>query len=267
MNILLVNDDGISSQGLALLCRTYANHGATVFVCAPKEQQSGKGHSMTLSAPIMYDETDMAGASKAYVIHGTPCDCTRIGLLALQKGKVDLVLSGINQGYNAGMDIFCSGTIGAAREATLHGIPAVALSAHPHTPLETLEYFAEYSLGVAEKYLEICGEAAKENEGSRRGFTPPVMSLNVPDLPVSQLKEPCFARLAGSESYSYDGCGYDLRISPRGQKYMWQNEYTHIFPVAPQTDYDLLQNGHITCTMLGHEAVTVDPERFKGVLE
>lgn len=264
LNILLVNDDGFSSPWIELVCRVYAAEGHHVYVCAPMEQQSAKSQSLTMFNPIMLEKSSMDGADEAWKIGGTPADCSKIGLLNLFRGKIDMVVSGINRGYNAGLDTFPSGTISAAREATFHGVPAMALSADPRTCDETLEHFVKYSIGVAEKYIEVCRKDAEEQKDSLQESTAPVCSLNVPAVPLCSLKSPCFAPLAGRESYVENG--YDIRTSPMGQMYAWQVQFNPMTVVRPDCDFDLLSKGHITCTMMSIPMVTIPSEKFSGIL-
>ena len=103
MNILLVNDDGIDSPYLALLCRAAAARGHRVTVCAPSTQQSAKSHSFTIFTPVTVHPREVEGACAAWAVDGTPVDCVRLGLLSLCGDGVDLVLSGINDGFNTGL--------------------------------------------------------------------------------------------------------------------------------------------------------------------
>ena len=122
MNLLLTNDDGIDAPGLAILKRIVSHRGAITIV-APVEEQSGVGHRVTDKALIAVHARD----DSSFAVAGTPADCARLGLLELARGATWL-LSGINPGGNLGSDIYMSGTVAAAREAALLGIPAVAVS-------------------------------------------------------------------------------------------------------------------------------------------
>ncbi|MFH5882009.1 5'/3'-nucleotidase SurE [Liberiplasma polymorphum] len=122
MNILLVNDDGINSERLKFAEKVLSKF-ANVITIAPKEEQSGKSVSITIKG-IKFDMID----DKHYAVDGTPADCVTFGLYGL-KIKPDLVVSGINKGYNIGIDTIYSGTVGAALQANYHGFKAVAFSA------------------------------------------------------------------------------------------------------------------------------------------
>lgn len=126
MNILITNDDGILSPCLLPLAK-WAQQFGEVTVIAPKRQQSGKSHSLELHEPFEVAESDALPGVRAFTVDSTPADCVRVALLGW-KMRPDLVISGINCGYNMGTDILYSGTAGAVFESALLGIPSVALS-------------------------------------------------------------------------------------------------------------------------------------------
>ena len=126
MNILITNDDGYASPSLAALADWTAQF-ANVTVIAPREEQSGKSHSIDFHVPIEIKRVALASGREAWSVASTPADCVRFGVLGL-KEKYDLVLSGINHGYNLGCDIAYSGTVGAIFEAARQGLKGVAIS-------------------------------------------------------------------------------------------------------------------------------------------
>lgn len=125
--ILVTNDDGVRAPGILALAQALQTLGEVTIV-APSENQSGKGHSIITSDPIFVDQVTLAGAGRAYAVVGPPATCVKVAVRALMPDRPDLVVSGINRGYNLGMVTYVSGTIGAAREAALMGIPAIASS-------------------------------------------------------------------------------------------------------------------------------------------
>ena len=129
MKILIVNDDSISAPGIAVLAKAAAEFGE-VFVVAPARQCSAMSQKLTIHGDMEWKRvTDFpAAVREAWSLDGTPVDCVKVALMHLLKEKPDLVLSGINNGYNTGADIAYSGTLGAAFEAARNGIPAIALS-------------------------------------------------------------------------------------------------------------------------------------------
>lgn len=131
MKILITNDDGIFGEGLAVLVN-WARKLGDVTVVAPKFQHSGKSHSINIFTPFEIKKTDNFPGILSYSVDSTPADCVRFATLGLET-KYDLVLSGVNCGFNLGDDIFYSGTSGAAFEARACGMKSVALSTDAHT--------------------------------------------------------------------------------------------------------------------------------------
>lgn len=126
--ILITNDDGIGSNGIIRLAAAAVKYGE-VWVVAPESQRSAASHSITLREHIdVYPHPFPVDGVKAFAVSGTPADCARLGILSIMPKKPDIVLSGINFGYNAGGDVQYSATVGAAMEAVFQGVPAVALS-------------------------------------------------------------------------------------------------------------------------------------------
>jgi 5'-nucleotidase len=147
MNILLVNDDGILEPGIKVLAEKLAPLG-DIYVVAPETHQSGQGHGITINEPlIVKDYGHLYGAKKALSVLGKPADCTRIAV-GLLDVKFDLCVSGVNSGMNIGSDVLYSGTVAAATEALILGIPAIAVSG----PKNSL-HMAEKSIYKLVKYL------------------------------------------------------------------------------------------------------------------
>lgn len=138
MKVLLTNDDGIDSTGLHIVAKWAAKHFDEVVIAAPKTQQSGKSHAICIHTPIeITRRDDFAPDVRAYCVDSTPVDCVRYATLGL-KENYDLVISGINKGYNIGEDMLYSGTVGAVFEASLRGINGIALSTE-YTSFDTAE--------------------------------------------------------------------------------------------------------------------------------
>ncbi len=133
MNFLVVNDDGIRANGIKALIEELGKVG-DVYVFAPMEQQSGKSHSLSLEGNLPVEKVEIPGAKLAYMVGGTPADCTHIGLEFCRRMgvEIDITFSGINMGSNLGMDTIYSGTVGAAMEAAMQGCRAVAVSVYGH---------------------------------------------------------------------------------------------------------------------------------------
>lgn len=153
MRILIVNDDSISAPVLPHLA-TWAKKLGDVTVVVPKVEQSGKSHAIELHKAFEVKKVDFIDGVEAYTVDSSPADCVRIAVLGLQK-EFDLVISGINKGYNMGVDILYSGTAGAIFEASVLGIPAIALSTDPKTFEPALMQLDQvYDFFVEHKLLE-----------------------------------------------------------------------------------------------------------------
>lgn len=188
MNILVVNDDGIQSEGLAALVQGLSEV-AEVYVCAPDGQRSAKSHSITLGQTIIIEKTNFPGAKAAYKTSGSPADCTKAGLQFLEEAgiEIDMVYSGINMGSNLGRDTLYSGTVGAAAEAALSGYHAVAVSVDDHDAV----------------YFDTAVKLAKDVIGLTYGKTDKsvVISINVPNLPKEQIRGIKYMPLATTRYY------------------------------------------------------------------
>ena len=129
MNILLTNDDGIYAPGLESLYKHLASR-HSVSIIAPDREQSAVGHGITLNKPLRVQKVSINNAFQGYAVSGTPADCIKMGILEILDAKPDIVTSVINPGANVGVNINYSGTVAAAKEATLYGILAIAVSIH-----------------------------------------------------------------------------------------------------------------------------------------
>ncbi|WP_260927317.1 5'/3'-nucleotidase SurE [Novosphingobium sp. 9] len=127
MRILLTNDDGINAPGLYVLEKIAAQLSDDIWICAPSEEQSGAGHSLTLNRPVRLHQH----AERRFSVSGTPTDSVTLGIKKAMPGLPDLILSGVNRGANLGDDVTYSGTVSAAMEGALAGIPSIALSQVP----------------------------------------------------------------------------------------------------------------------------------------
>jgi len=217
--ILVTNDDGITAGGIEVLERIARQFTDDVWICAPKTEQSGAGHSLTIHRPLRLE----SHGEQRYSVDGTPTDCILIAVNHLLKDDPpDLVLSGVNYGENIAEDVTYSGTIAAAMEATLLGVPAIAFSmrrseGNPLMPWATAEHFGPDII--------------------RRLTAVPwpddlLMSVNFPHLEADQVKGIRVARQGRRK------VGDDLveRLDPRGRSYFWIGNLTQ--DQDPQTDTD-----------------------------
>lgn len=209
MKILLANDDGIWAEGIRALTRTLAQD-HEVYVCAPDRERSATGHSMSLHKPLMVSPAKtsdiLKSAQNAYMTSGTPADCVKVAVGALYKEiKFDLMVSGINHGPNLGVDVLYSGTVSAAMEAMLMGLPALACSLYSYSSKEFMEAAA-----WIKNFIEI---------NDIPSLIPPrsFLNINLPPGPRIDYKGVQITRL-GNRSYEEN---YEERQDPRGNKYFW----------------------------------------------
>ena len=197
MNILLSNDDGIQSEGLTALEEALRSVGE-IYTVAPDRAQSSMSHALTLHRPLRVNELGPRRLS----VNGTPVDCVKLALTGLLPMRPDLVVSGINKGPNLGDDIIYSGTVSAAIEGALLGLPAIAVS---------LVTFKDFNFRAA---AEFTARLIAEIQG--HGIPPKtLLNINVPLLPKEQLKGWRLTRM-GKRHYSES---IVERVDPRGGKY------------------------------------------------
>ena len=235
MRILAVNDDGIESEGIRTLVRVLSQQ-HEVAVAAPDRQRSAASHSATYFLHDLHSEKRFfPGASEAWAISGTPADCTYAALNGLCSGTFDLVISGINQGPNFGTDVFYSGTVAAAQEATILGKPAMAISLND--PAVHYEDAAYAAIELLERYLK---------DPDCCSYT---LNVNVPDLPRSQWKGILAASLDGVREY-----GRPLLITdnPDGSKNLHCPDDKELAIRNPAFcgDVTKLKEGYLTLTAL-----------------
>lgn len=206
MDFLLVNDDGVYAEGLQALRQEMEKvRDANVYVVAPDRERSATGHAITMHKPLHVDTIDLPGSrSRIWKVNGTPADCTKLAIEAILDRRPDMVLSGINRGPNLGTDVLYSGTVSAAIEGVLLGIPAIAVSL---TAWENLDY------GYAARFARQLALVTLE-----RGLPPnTLLNVNVPALEESEIAGVAITRV-GVRQYRNV---FDRRIDPRGRTYYW----------------------------------------------
>lgn len=234
MKILVTNDDGVFAPGIAYLSKALEEAGYEVVVFAPHIENSGKSHAITLREPMLIKEEKIEGLrAKVYSVTGTPADCVRIAHQVC-KDKIDLVFSGCNLGYNAGMDILYSGTVSAAIEANLFGVSGLALSAKSVNAKAYFETAVKFGL-----------EVLKEEEDFLKDNVS-VLNINVPFLPTSEIKGKKYCKVAKDALDDYemiqkDNC-ISLELKGRAKK-----------DLEEDTDRAYLEKGYVTITPLIHD--------------
>lgn len=236
MRLLLTNDDGVYAQGLHALAKELEKD-YELLIVAPEDQRSATSHAITITKPIIVKKVDLPEIkSEAYSVSGTPADCVRVALEKLANGKIDMVFSGTNMGVNLGADVLYSGTVSAAIEANIYGVPSIAVSAE----LKDEKGYYE----VAAKYAKYVLEKAKENFIRDKI----ILSINVPCLEEEKVKGIKVCKIGGVV-YDYyfmenDNDNGDIRMQIKGRKDVKLKE---------GTDRYYLKEGYVTVTPLHYD--------------
>lgn len=229
MNIMVTNDDGIHAAGIRALAEAM-NELGTVTVVAPDRERSAVGHSLTVHTPLRIFELRKGW----YAVDGTPTDCVNMGIHNMLPITPDLLVSGINHGANLGDAITYSGTVAAAMEANLMGIPAIAFSLATYGPSEHFTDAAHIAVNVTRTVLA-------------HGLpTDTYLNVNIPNSPRSSMLPPLITRQG---KRSFIGKIID-KTDPRGRKYFWLGgEESHLND-EPGTDFHAISHGHVSITPL-----------------
>jgi 5'-nucleotidase len=237
LHILLTNDDGVHFAGLHALWRAVRELGK-VSVVAPMTEQSGVAHSITLTEPLHVRKVRVGGEFSAFGVTGAPADCVRLAVKELLDEPPDVVMSGINWGINAGMSVFYSGTVAAAIEGGLLGIPSMAVSLQRVAkPSAHWRIAAE----VAVRAMAILKAAQKGAKGE-----PVVLNVNVPGLPREQLKG---FRLTQQGARGAEE-SFIRRKHPRGGYYFWTSGDLKYHTPHEEDDLHALNEGYVSVTPL-----------------
>ncbi|MEI2805198.1 MAG: 5'/3'-nucleotidase SurE [Albidovulum sp.] len=241
MRILITNDDGINAPGLDVLTAIageIAGPGGEVWTVAPAFEQSGVGHCISYTHPMMI----LKLGTRRYAAEGSPADCVLAGLYDVFQGdRPDLVLSGVNRGNNAAENALYSGTVGGAMEAALQGLPAIALSQFMGPLTEELEtpFEAARDHGVA--VVRALLDKGVWDKGDYRLF----YNVNFPPIAGRDVK----GMKVAAQGYRTDTFfGVEPHISPAGKKFLWITGGPQHAPTAPGTDVAVNLDGYISIT-------------------
>jgi 5'-nucleotidase len=206
MKLLISNDDGIFAQGIRSLANALATAGHEVSVVCPDRERSATGHGLTLHQPIRAEivESIFDPAVTAWACSGTPADCVKLALWALLDKPPDFVLSGINHGPNLGTDILCSGTVSAAMEGFMEGIPSIAFSLASYT---SQEFEAAVNFAVT-----LLAQLEKEPM-----LKPMLLNVNIPAVKQAEVTGVAIARQGIRRYFDI----FQKRTDPRGKTYYW----------------------------------------------
>ncbi len=225
--ILVTNDDGIYAKGLKDLVQVASSFGK-VLVLAPDKAQSGMGHAITISHPLRMNRSDAFDDVEAYACSGTPVDCVKLAIFEVLKRKPDLLLSGINHGENSSTNVLYSGTMSAAIEGAMDGIPSIGFS------LADFDPDADFS--VVQKV------ASKVIQGVIKNGLPKntCLNVNVPKIAIDELKgiQVC------TQAHAYWADRFDSRLDQFGRSYYWLTGEFSDLDQRSETDLHALKNGY-----------------------
>jgi 5'-nucleotidase len=241
--ILVTNDDGVHSEGIHALAAALA-HLAEVIVVAPHIEASAIGHALTLRRPLRMERL----REGVYEVDGTPSDCVNVAVTQLYTAPPDLVVSGINKGYNLGDDVTYSGTVSGALEGSLLGIPSIAVS---------LQRNDEYDFGPAAEAAATIAAAVLEHGLPGRTF----VNINVPAGAPRGLRVTVQAKRNHITVVAE-------RLDPRGRPYYWIEEGENDWEPHDRSDYQAVKDGYVSVTPLqpdltDHEAL----DRMSALIE
>jgi 5'-nucleotidase len=236
MHILVTNDDGITAPGLLALATEMKSLGQ-VSVLAPDHNWSASGHVKTMHRPLRVKEVTLADGSTAWASDGAPSDCVALALLGFIEAKIDLVVSGINPNANIGHDVTYSGTVTAAMEAAIGGVPGIAFSLHaPEEFVGTIDFTPAARIAHRIVYNLVS-----------QGFSANLLlNVNIPYLTDDEIKGVQVTR-QGLRIYRDR---LDRRVDPRGRPYYWIGGDSPTAKLDEGTDFNAIENGYVSITPL-----------------
>jgi len=230
MRILITNDDGYSAPGIRAIYEALEGLGERWLV-APADQRSGVSHAFTICNPIRVDTIDWVEGNRGYAVHGMPVDAVKLAMRSLMPSFPDLVVSGINSGENTGVDLLYSGTVAAAMEGALYGIPSIAISLTTHDQ-ENSDFSIAQEFG-----RKICEEVIS------RGL-PPGVVINV-NVPVLSREEILGVKITSQAESRYDE-EVEFRPDENGGQSIWLDYKKVLTGTGSGTDIEAIRNGYIS---------------------
>ncbi|MFM2206085.1 MAG: hypothetical protein RL213_60 [Bacteroidota bacterium] len=227
--ILVTNDDGITAPGLHALVDAVKDLG-DILVVAPDSPQSGMGHAITLNRPLRLDKVDVHGEHDWYQCSGTPVDCVKLAIDKLLHFKPDLCLSGVNHGSNSSINVIYSGTMSAAMEGAIEGIPSAGFS------------LLNYSLDADFTAAKAVARKVAQNIIANGLPTGSLLNVNIPYLPLDGLKGMRICRQAAAKWQEE----FDERVDPNRRKYYWLTGKFVNQDKGEDTDEHALANGYVS---------------------
>lgn len=228
--ILITNDDDITSKGIRSLIEAVKDMGRVVVV-APDNPQSGMGHAITIGYPLRMEKVDLFGGIEAWQTNGTPADCVKLAVDKILHKKPDICLSGINHGANHSINVIYSGTMSAAMEASIEGIPSIGFS------LLDYAYDADFTAAKQIVHKIVTRVMAMKKRDKHL-----LLNVNIPALPPEEIKGIKICKQAYAK-YEED---FLERLDPHGKKYYWLTGEFKNFDKSKETDVWALKNNYVS---------------------
>jgi 5'-nucleotidase len=235
LNLLITNDDGIHAPGIFAIKKALEKI-ANVLVVAPEIERSAVGHAITLSDPLRVSEIKKDNTFFGYAVNGTPADCVKLGIRCLAKKSVDVVVSGINMGPNTATNIIYSGTVSAAAEAVIMGIPGLAVSL---TSFDIPEF--DYSCSLTQQLVKKIVDYGLP-EGT-------LLNVNVPPLPAEEVEGIVITRQGKGRYEEY----FDKRIDPNNRTYYWMTGKRMNLDYEDDVDDVVVRNKKVSITPIRYD--------------
>lgn len=235
MHILVTNDDGVTAPGILALAQAMRPLGK-VTILGPDRNWSGGGHVKTIHRPLRIEEVKLEDGLTAFASDGAPSDCVSLALLGFIPEKVDLVVSGINPHANMGHDVTYSGTVTAAMEAVISGVPGIAFSLAGDDLSET--YYFDVAAGIAQRVVK---------KVFTQGLMPDLLlNVNIPNTPADNIEGIRITRQGMRVYHS----ALDERKDPRGRSYYWIGGSSPSGIPDDGTDFGAISEGYVSITPL-----------------
>lgn len=231
--ILVTNDDGVESKGIAALIEAMEPLGRLV-IAAPAESQSGMSQAITVKHPLRVKKAQLNGFER-FAINGTPTDCVKLAFNRLLPRKPDLLVSGINHGSNSSASVLYSGTLGAAMEGAINGVPSIGFSLTSYDPEANFDATVSYARSIAAKVLE---EGLPEHT---------CLNVNIPNVPAGEIRGLKVCRQTTGQWREE----FEQRTDPAGREYYWlTGVFYNAEPEADDTDEWALKNNYVAIVPL-----------------
>ncbi len=235
LRILVSNDDGIDALGIHALVKEMKKIGE-VTVVAPHKQQSAVGHAITMSYPLRVTKYNKDGKFFGYAVEGTPADCVKLAVRSLLPEPPDIVVSGINHGSNTAINVIYSGTVSAATEGTVLGIPSIAFSL---TSYKVTDF--SYAAKLARKLVNLVVKKGLPKST--------LLNVNIPAVPENKIKGVKVTR-QGKTNWNDT---YDTRLDPNNNAYYWLTGALEILDYSEDTDQIAIMNNYVSITPIHYD--------------